>query len=46
MAVEDAFALLWQEADIHLERRIIDAFIDYYSRTHDYERPLEAALTV
>jgi HD-GYP domain-containing protein (c-di-GMP phosphodiesterase class II) len=46
MAVDDAFDLLWKEADIHLERRIIGSFIDYYSRIYDYERPVEVATTV
>ena len=46
MAVREAFSLLQKEADIHLERRIIDAFIDYYTRTHDYERSVEVATTV
>lgn len=46
MAVGDAFDLLWKEADIHLERRIINAFLDYYSRIHDYKRPVEVATTV
>jgi hypothetical protein len=45
MAVREAFTLLRKEADIHLERRIIDAFIDYYARTYDYERSVEVATT-
>ena len=46
MAVEEAFELLWKEADIHLERRIINAFVGYYSRTHDYSKPVEMASIV
>ncbi|MBW1892950.1 MAG: HD domain-containing protein, partial [Deltaproteobacteria bacterium] len=41
MIVDEAFTLLCKEADIHFEKRIIDAFINHYSRTNGYERPMD-----
>ena len=38
MPVDEAFALLRQESDTHLEKRFVEALIDNYTKTHSGNR--------